>query len=218
MIKLAGAPEESVFSQVGRRGGAEGKAGAAAPTAAWTGPVGTAPCDPNGLGRRPSAPRPSRARPRLHLARDQFGTRRCSTGSGEERRIPYRCHPSSPSVASPRPALRPASRERAGPRVCPRAGGRWRSLWAPGVAGDSVCAFWDPGCLVGAFGRSALGRDRRGGRATGSLVRQSSVPLGCPEVRGSSLPEGPPAQAGGPQVEGLRPEDGPAETTPRRAE
>lgn len=86
MIKLAGASEKSVFSQVERRDGAEGKAGAAAPTAAWTSPVGAAPCDPNGLGRRPSAPRPSRARPRLHLARDQFGTRRCSTGSGEERR------------------------------------------------------------------------------------------------------------------------------------
>lgn len=132
MIKLAGAPEGTSSSQVERRRGVEGKARAGVPKVARTGPAGTAlsypkgvpglSCGPNGLRRRPGAPRPSQTRPRLHLAPDQVGPKRCSAGSGEERR-PLPLQPLSPSVTSPRPAPWPATREWARPRLRPRPGG-----------------------------------------------------------------------------------------------
>ena len=73
----------------------------------------------------------------------------------------------------------------------------------PGLPGGGV----RPGAHWGGIGEAAGQREVLfAGRLCPAAVRRSEGAVRLP------------AQAGGPQVEGLRPEDGPAEATPRRAE
>ena len=87
---------------------------------------------------------------------------RCQVRNG----APCPCHPPPPSVTSARPALRPAVREMAGPRLRPCARGLCGGLWASRVAGDSVCAARDPsgpvGALWGGTGEAAARRQEVG--------------------------------------------------------
>lgn len=70
----------------------------------------------------------------------------------------------------------------------------------------------------GLSGGGALGRDRQGGRPAGQAGNgKCCARVLCrwafPRSEGAARPR---AQAGGPQVEGLRPEDGPAGATSGR--
>lgn len=156
-----------------------------------------------GGSRRPALPGPAPGSilPPTGLGCD--APRRCQVRNGP----PCPCHPLSPSVTSARPCLRPAVREMAGPRLCPRARRRCGGLWASWVAGDSVCASREPGCRVGA----RCGGPR--GQEAGSPARLFSVA----SVRRSDGGVTPRPWAGGPLVEGPRLGDGPAQWTWREA-